>query len=191
MTIVGDVAQTGELAGAASWGSVLEPYLGQRFRQAELTVNYRTPAEIMELAARVLAEIDPALRPPRSVRATGEPPWRTPVPRAELVPAVVQACVQQAAAVGAGRLGVIVPERELLRVGAAVAAVLPDTAVGADAELECQVVVLTVRQAKGLEFDSVIVVDPDTITADSVRGRSDLYVALTRASRRLGLVEPV
>jgi DNA helicase IV len=190
MTIVGDVAQTGELAGAASWDAALDPYLGRRWRQAELTVNYRTPAEIMELAAGVLTQIDPALRPPRSVRVSGEQPWRRRVPRVELIPAVVAAAVEQAAAVGAGRLGVIVPERELTGLGAAVTAALPETAVGADAELERRVVVLTVRQAKGLEFDSVIVVDPETITDDSIRGRSDLYVALTRATRRLGLVEP-
>jgi DNA helicase IV len=51
------------------------------------------------------------------------------------------------------------------------------------------VVVLTVRQAKGLEFDSVVVVDPDRIVAGSPRGRSDLYVALTRATQRLGIIE--
>ncbi len=190
MTIVGDVAQTGELAGAASWATALDPYLDGRWREAELTVNYRTPAEIMELAAGVLAEIDPKLRPPRSVRRSGEPPWRRQPARAELAATVVAAAVEQAAAVGDGRLGVIVPERELAQLGTAIAAALPDTAVGADAELERRAVVLTVRQAKGLEFDSVIVVDPETITSDSVRGRSDLYVALTRATRRLGLIEP-
>ena len=49
-------------------------------------------------------------------------------------------------------------------------------------------VVLTVRQAKGLEFDTVLVVDPGEIMAESPRGRNDLYVALTRATRRLGVV---
>ena len=53
---------------------------------------------------------------------------------------------------------------------------------------ECRVVVLTVAQAKGLEFDSVLVVDPDRIVAESPRGRSDLYVALTRATQRLGIL---
>ena len=49
---------------------------------------------------------------------------------------------------------------------------------------------LTVRQAKGLEFDTVLVVDPGLILAESPRGRSDLYVALTRATQRLGVVHP-
>jgi DNA helicase IV len=190
MTIVGDVAQTGDLAGAASWGAALEPYLADRWRHAELTVNYRTPAEIMDLAAKVLAEIDPSLTPPRSVRATGEQPWREQVTPQALGPTTVRATVAQVAAVGDGRVGVIVPEGELAELGGAVQDALPEAAVGADAELERRVVVLTVRQAKGLEFDSVIVVDPDRIVADSPHGRSDLYVALTRATRHLGLICP-
>ncbi len=190
LTIVGDVAQTGDLAGAASWAAVLEPYLADRWRLAELTVNYRTPAEIMELAAGVLAEIDPTLVPPRSVRSTGERPWRRAVAPDRLAPATVAAAVEAAHQVGDGRVGVIVPEPVLAELGAAVQDALPEAAVGADAELERRVVVLTVRQAKGLEFDAVLVVDPDRIVADSVRGRRDLYVALTRATRHLGLLCP-
>jgi DNA helicase IV len=49
-------------------------------------------------------------------------------------------------------------------------------------------VVLTTRQTKGLEFDSVLVVDPAGIVAESPRGYSDLYVALTRATQRLGIL---
>ena len=55
MTLVGDVAQTSTLAGATSWQEVLEPHLGGSWRLEELTVNYRTPAEIMAVAADVLA----------------------------------------------------------------------------------------------------------------------------------------
>jgi DNA helicase IV len=53
-------------------------------------------------------------------------------------------------------------------------------------------VVLGVRQAKGLEFDSVLIADPGAILAESPRGRNDLYVAMTRATQRLGIlyVEP-
>ncbi len=60
MTIVGDVAQTGDLAGLPSWDQALAPYVGDRWRLAGLTINYRTPAEIMDVAADVLAGIDPA-----------------------------------------------------------------------------------------------------------------------------------
>src|SRR3954466_15557107 len=75
MTLVGDVAQTGAAGGARAWGEGLVPYVEDRGRLGQLSVNYRTPAEIMAVAARVLAEIDPALSAPSSVRETGVPPW--------------------------------------------------------------------------------------------------------------------
>ena len=81
----------------------------------------------------------------------------------------------------------IVPAALLSSVGAAVAAAVPGSSVGNDLE-EAQVVVLGVTDAKGLEFDAVVVVDPAGILAESPRGASDLYVALTRATQRLGVV---
>ncbi|MEV4478435.1 HelD family protein [Micromonospora coxensis] len=190
MTIVGDVAQTGALAGTPSWADALEPYVAQRWRLEELTVSYRTPAEIMAVAADVLAGIDPALRPPRSVRATGVPPWDRAVAAGALADELVAATAHEAAGLADGRLGVIVPQGRADELAAAVVAALPEAAVGEQPELESRVVVLTVDQAKGLEFDSVLVVDPDGIVAESPRGRSDLYVALTRATQRLGILRP-
>ncbi|MEU5939913.1 ATP-binding domain-containing protein [Micromonospora sp. NPDC047548] len=188
MTIVGDVAQTGALTGTPSWADALEPYVAQRWRLEELTVSYRTPAEIMAVAAGVLAEIDPALRPPRSVRASGVPPWDRLADAARLAGELVAATTREAAGLDDGRLGVIVPAGRADELAAAVVAALPEVAVGEQPELESRVVVLTVGQAKGLEFDSVLVVDPDRIVAESPRGRSDLYVALTRATQRLGVL---
>ncbi|MDM4718224.1 AAA family ATPase [Micromonospora sp. WMMA1363] len=190
MTIVGDVAQTGALAGTASWADALEPYVAQRWRLAELTVSYRTPAEIMSVAAEVLAGIDPTLRPPRSVRATGVPPVDRAVPSRRLTAEVVDAAARAAAALTDGRLGIIVPAARVDELGAALTSALPEAAVGADPDLESRVVVLTVAQAKGLEFDSVLVVDPQGITGESARGRNDLYVALTRATQRLTVLRP-
>jgi DNA helicase IV len=66
--------------------------------------------------------------------------------------------------------------------------VVPDV-ISADAsDLDRPVVVLSVAQAKGLEFDAVLVADPQRIMADSPRGLNDLYVAITRATQRLGVV---
>lgn len=188
MTIVGDVAQTGALAGTGSWAEVLEPYVAQRWRLEELTISYRTPAEIMAVAAEVLAEIDPHLRPPRSVRGTGVPPWDRRVPADRLATELVDAVTVEAAALTDGRLGVIVPAGRVDELGGAVCAALPEAALGEHPELESRVVVLTVGQAKGLEFDSVLVADPERIVAESPRGRNDLYVALTRATQRLGVL---
>jgi len=67
----------------------------------------------------------------------------------------------------------------------------PDGAADRDGpDLDEQVVVLTVSQAKGLEFDSVLIADPAQILGESPRGLSDLYVAMTRATQRLGVVHP-
>ncbi|RQW85384.1 HelD family protein [Micromonospora globispora] len=188
MTIVGDVAQTGALAGTPSWQEALEPYVAGRWRLEELTVSYRTPAEIMAVAADVLAEIDADLRPPRSVRESGVPPWDRTVGADRLATELVAATTREAAVLDDGRLGVIVPAGQVDELGAAVTAALPEAAVGEQPELENRVVVLTVSQAKGLEFDTVLVVDPDRIVAESPRGHSDLYVALTRATQRLGIL---
>ncbi|MEE6258939.1 HelD family protein [Plantactinospora sonchi] len=188
MTLVGDVAQTGALSGALSWDRVLEPYVGDRWRLEELTVSYRTPAEIMAVAAKVLAEIDPTLTPPRAVRGTGEQPWDERVPRAGLADRLDAAIRAEVGQLGDGRLGVIVPAGLVDELAPVARAAEPEVALGDDPELRSRVVMLTVAQAKGLEFDSVVVVDPELIVAESPRGRSDLYVALTRATQRLGVL---
>nr|WP_236668034.1 ATP-binding domain-containing protein [Nonomuraea sp. K271] len=188
MTIVGDIAQTGSAAGARSWAEVLDPYVAGRWRQERLSVNYRTPVELMALAARVLATVDPALEAPASVRELGAQPWSAPLTAlAELVQAEVGE---------GGKVAVVVPDRLLGPLGDEVSAAVAGTVVvtpgagrakGAEA-LDAPVAVMGVTDAKGLEFDSVIVAEPDLIAAQSPRGPSDLYVALTRATQRLGVV---
>ena len=75
MTLVGDLAQAGTDTGVRSWAELLDRYAPGRWRTAELTVNYRTPAEIMAVAGDVLTAIDPAAAPPVSARSTGVIPW--------------------------------------------------------------------------------------------------------------------
>ncbi|MDA0638756.1 ATP-binding domain-containing protein [Nonomuraea sp. MCN248] len=184
MTIVGDIAQTGSAAGARSWAEVLDPYVAGRWRQERLTVNYRTPVELMEVAARVLATIDPGLEPPRSVRDSGASPWAAPM--AEL-PRIV---AEEVAA--GGKVAVVAPDALLTSLGETLegaVVVAPGAGRGRGAEaLDAPVAVLGVTDAKGLEFDAVVVVEPELICAQSPRGVSDLYVALTRATQRLGVV---
>ncbi|NUT98114.1 MAG: AAA family ATPase [Saccharothrix sp.] len=178
MTVVGDIAQTGDIAGASSWSEVLSPYVMDRWKLTELTVNYRTPSEIMAVAADVLASVDPDLVPPTSVRDSGHEPWSLKVASAaSALPGLVE---QEVGVIGDGKLAVIVPAAQVDELRA----VVP----GASDDLDAQVVVLGVVDAKGLEFDSVLVVDPAGILAESPRGASDLYVALTRATQRLGVV---
>ena len=188
LTIVGDVAQTGDLAGSTSWHDALDAYLPDRWLLFPLTVNYRTPAEVMVIAADVLAEIDPTAQPPRSVRESGHPPWQLQAEPGELAAAVAQATVGLSEQAGDGKLAVIVPDDLAAELGPVVAAAVPGTAIGADPDLTSPVVVLTVQQAKGLEFDCVLIVEPGRLLAASPRGLNDLYVALTRATQQVGVV---
>ncbi|MCP2324475.1 DNA helicase IV [Hamadaea flava] len=190
MTVVGDVAQTGVIGGATSWQDVLGAYVADRWRLTELTVNYRTPSEIMALASGVLAAIDPAMPVPRSVRDSGEQPWLATVDPDTLIAELTRAVATEAKLVDGGRVGVLVPATRLPAWGGAIAEAVPGAAVGDESDLDSDVVVLSVRQAKGLEFDTVIVADPAGLVAESVRGLSDLYVALTRSTNRLGVLSP-
>ncbi len=182
MTVVGDVAQTGSLAGASSWAEVLTPHLGTQWRLEELTVNYRTPAEIMDVAAEVLAAGGATATAGRSVRSTGVRPWGLRVPEAGLPAAVAEAAAEFDKE--EGTLAVLVPHGRLDAVTAAVRERLP----GMSDDLTDGPVVLPPEAAKGLEFDSVLVVDPVGIVEEGVRGHNDLYVVLTRATQRLGVV---
>ena len=73
MTLVGDTAQTSSPAGVDDWTAALDPFVGERFRLHELTVNYRTPKEIADYAAEILAHIDPQAVVPQAIRASGVP----------------------------------------------------------------------------------------------------------------------
>ncbi|WP_425428233.1 HelD family protein [Actinokineospora auranticolor] len=176
MTVVGDLAQTGTAAGTSSWARVLAPHVDDRWRLAELTVNYRTPAEIMAVAAEVLAARHPDLSPPRSVRAAGERPWRV---RAD---DLAGALAEEVAAHTDGTLAIITPEAHLAPLSTALSLRTPP-------DLTEAVVLITPGQAKGLEFDAALLVDPARVL-DTPLGHNDLYVALTRATRRLGVVHP-
>jgi DNA helicase IV len=188
MTVVGDMAQGSGLSGGASWQEVLGPHLDDRWRLERLTINYRTPAEIADVAGDVLAAIDPELVPPRPVRETGLVPWSLRAPAGDLSAVLGPLAAREAGRIGAGRLAVIVPGSRLAELTAAVAEVVPDVISADDPDLDRPVVVLSVTQAKGLEFDAVLVADPLRIMADSPRGLNDLYVAITRATQQLGVV---
>ncbi|WP_454318812.1 HelD family protein [Streptomyces phaeoluteigriseus] len=174
MTLVGDPAQTAEAAGVGSWSGILDPYVGDRWEHTRLGVNYRTPAEIMDVAAAVVRAEHPGFVPPSSVRSTGVRPWVRAVD--DLPGAVAEAVDELTPA--EGRLAVIAPRDLHRRLAARLDGVTADT----DPDLTHQVVLLDPRQSKGLEFDSVLVVEP------SRYGTSDLYVALTRATQHLGVL---
>jgi DNA helicase IV len=189
MTVVGDIAQaTGPFA-PAGWDDVTRHLPHRRPpRVVELTINYRTPAEIMEVAGRVLAEAAPDLRQPRSVRSTETPPIRVPVDPADLPARAAQVAAAERERVPGGTVAVITPPslRDALADGLAGQGVEfgdPDRH-----GLEAAITLVPVSVVKGLEFDSVVVVEPSRIVAESPQGLRALYVALTRATKRLTLV---
>ena len=219
LTVVGDVAQTGNAAGATSWAEMLDPYLKGRWREERLTVNYRTPAEIMTVAADVLADVAPAEQPPESVREEGASPRAIRAGSAgafrhgeltgadgqpgegygerygdgEFAPAsfgttvarVVDEELAGLTAAEEGRLAVIAPAARLAELASAIPSAVPGDRAEA---LESPVALLTIAQAKGLEFDRVVLADPAGIIAQSPKGGHDLYVAITRATHRLTVV---
>ena len=181
LTVVGDIAQRGSAAGARSWAQMLDPYVKGRWREEPLTVNYRTPAEIMAVAADVLAAVAPGERPPESVREEGVAPRALSglAPIASVVDAERDEMGED------GRLAVIAPTARMAELGR----LLPDAVPGDRAEvLDAPVALLTVGQSKGLEFDRVVLADPAGILAQSPAGGHDLYVAITRATHRLTVV---
>jgi DNA helicase IV len=184
-TIVGDIAQAASSAAAASWREALKPLLdgspeGDRWRLEELTVNYRTPSQIAEAAERMALAYDLPITPSKAVRASEWP--------IEIVADVTDAVRRDLALESPGTLAVIVPEDRI----DALYRTLSDefgNAVGLGAVgLTRDVAVITPQEAKGLEFDGVIVVDPMAVLNGSERGAGALYVAMTRATQRLYLV---
>lgn len=155
MTLVGDVAQNGSPAGVDSWEEALEPFVGKRLRHRRLTVNYRTPQEIMRVADRLLKQIDPHAQPPEAIRSSGIP--------------VRELTAQER------------PEEQAVRVADDLRRRDPDRSVAIVRAGDS-------ARIKGLEFDHVVVVEPDEIVAASPMGLQDLYVAVTRATQSLTLI---
>jgi DNA helicase IV len=189
MTVVGDVAQASAPWAVRSWRTALDPVALDRWQVAELTVNYRTPSEVMDVAADVLAAVDPSAESPSSVRDAGERPLAHQVREGEdLATRVAVVAGTARASVGDGKLAVITPERCYDAVVAAMQARFgADVGTGA-AGLDAPIAVLEVTEAKGLEFDAVVLAEPAEWVAAGDRGLRDLYVALTRATQRLDVV---
>ena len=188
MTVVGDLAQTNAASGADSWAQVLAPLVQDRWRRATLTVSYRTPAQIMDVAADILAHTGLEVAVPRSVRQGDWPPTAARVEEADLPERIVKDVRRLVGDVRGGRVAVIcVPAR----VGALTACLRSefgdDVGTGTTA-LDRPVAVLGVQETKGLEFDAVLVVEPAEIVDAGPRGINDLYVAVTRPTQQLHVV---
>ncbi len=192
MTIVGDLGQASRAGAISSWEHALAQLPVRREpRILELSINYRTPAEVMDLAAAVLAETDPGLTPPRSVRQGSGPPTFEAVRDAEdLTDVVLEHVTDLMVELGEAKVAVLAPARlvEPIRARLLARGGLDVSAARSTDPLEASIVVFTPVEAKGLEFDGVVLVEPDELVGGRTSGLRGLYVALTRATRRLTIV---
>lgn len=189
MTVVGDVDQVAAPWGTRRWAETLEAVAPERWLMRELTVNYRTPSEIMAVAADVLAAADPTAVPPSSVRDAGTPPRAHRVAvDADLTSTVVSVTADAREAVGDGRVAVLTTAADFADVRAALDERFPAEVGVGSTGLDSAVAVLEIGDAKGLEFDAVVLVEPSGWLEVGERGLRDLYVALTRATQRLDVV---
>jgi hypothetical protein len=192
-TIVGDLGQGSGPHAPARWEEIAG-YLGTRDepRIVELTVNYRTPVEVMDLAARVLAVAAPSLSAPRSVRSSGLPPRFTRASPAERLETLSKVVASEAESLSEGKLAVIVPD-ELAEAVAGELGVPHSSgeSLGSSAArrfLDAPVAVLTLDGARGLEFDTVLILEPAAMVRAHSHGLRALYMAMTRTTRVLHIV---
>ncbi|MFG2007787.1 HelD family protein [Micromonospora sp. NPDC048868] len=179
-TVVGDPAQTAWTGEPEELNRARDQALGRRKRHHfTLTTNYRNSAEIFAVAAAEIRRLHPDLPLPRAVRSTGVDPVALSVPPAELEAAVVAAAGALLADVE-GTVGVIMPVPRRDEVAGWLGGL------GAP-----RLQVVTSLEAKGMEYDGVVLVAPGEIRADPGSGVRTLYVALSRATQRLTTVDPI
>lgn len=193
MTVLGDLAQATAPGAMESWDEAARHLCGdpQGAVVRELTVGYRVPAAILDVANELLPEAAPTVTPARSIRPGGEPPRHFAFSdTAGMVTAVREAVAHTTDQQGRSSIAVIAPASHherllaevdgLVRFGSGSAVSLPGTEA---------IALVDPDQAKGLEFDAVVVVDPPTIRS-APNGLRQLYVAMTRAVQTLAMVEP-
>ncbi|KIC64693.1 HelD family protein [Pseudarthrobacter phenanthrenivorans] len=187
-TIVGDIAQTSSVAGANSWQGALGPMFGDRWQLEELTVNYRTPSQIAEAAVRMANAAGLVVSAPKAVREGRWAPIIDEVADGGIVDRLVEVLPEELEALDGGLLAVIA-DGDLLPAATAALRGVYGCRIGTGAgSYEQDIVVISPREAKGLEFDGVVVLEPSVMLNHEHGKVGDLYVAMTRATQRLRLI---
>ncbi len=182
MTVLGDLAQATAPAAKESWesaiGNIGGPPTAQR---SDLVLCYRVPSSIMDMANGLLAEAAPGVTPCRSVRPGGRPPALVRAAEPGDGAALAAAVADAVAALTGGHASVAVIAPAPLRPAV-------DAALSAAGSPGRAVTVRDPHEAKGLEFDAVVVTEPALVAGGTPRGLRLLYVALTRAVQQLVVV---
>ena len=200
-TIVGDVAQTSALGGTRAWRHTMDRLFGEdNWDLNELTINYRNPQEVSDLASRFARSEGLYISTVNAVRTMPDSVERLTVPtEAELHAAVARQVVALAdrfvSSDGTGRVAVIVPQTRLADFRGTVRTALQEAfseqefaRLDAQSAWDEQVCVCTTQDVKGLEYDAVMVVQPAAIDQEApscLTAAADLYVAMTRPTQRL------
>jgi DNA helicase IV len=190
-TIVGDAAQSSWPVPEESAAARVSAIEGKELHEFHLSTNYRNSAEIYEYAAAYAERVGLDADLPTAVRSTGVSPRK--VPAGGDLATTVREQLSEIAGQVAGTVALVVPLSRRREVAGWLASwpELADDAPHATtpaAAGDDRIVVLTGIDTKGLEFDGIVVVDPDAIEAESPTGRATLYVVLTRATQLLTLV---
>lgn len=187
-TIVGDIAQASSASASKSWSQALEPFVEDRFRLEELTVNYRTPKQIAKSATRMARAAGLSVSAPEAVRKGDWPPIITRASEGELMATLREALPVEVELAEGGMVAIIAPQ-QLLRETRTVAAELFGARVGTGSgALDQDIVVTSTSDAKGLEYDIVIILEPAAIVEESGGSVGSLYVAMTRPTQRLRIL---
>lgn len=185
-TVVGDMAQASSAANNRSWADVLEPFVGERFVLNELTVNYRTPETIISLATGVARATGLTIATPQALRTGEHDPAVASVPSDQLRDAVLEGIAVDAATTPGGLIGVITSAARYPEIRNLLTQTMPERLwAGGTLRGQRDVALVTAHQAKGLEYDAVILVEPQQMIDDADGAIGDLYVAMTRATQTL------
>ena len=189
VTAVGDIGQATGPWAPANWDEVTAHLPSNRpARTVGLSVSYRTPAEVIEVAGRLLAEAAPGLTPPTPVRRTGVPPRFEEVSSRVLAQAVAELTSELVTEVSPGTTAVLAPASAVAELAAALNATGVSSTDPRRDGLGAPLSLLPVDLANGLEFDAVVVVEPSAVVEESAQGLRALYMALTRPTKRLAVV---
>ena len=186
LTVLGDLAQSTTPAGQEDWDTALGFLSRGSGTVAQLTIGYRVPAPVLDVANRLLPHTGVHTTASTSVRVDGVPPAVLLVDTARLADAVAEEVRHTKHR--HPNTGIVAPERLFDEIADALRAVGLRAAHQVQALEPGDVPMFTPEAVKGLEFDGVVIVNPHEIFGGTARGARLLYVALTRAVQTVRLV---
>lgn len=188
-TIVGDLAQASGSDAGSDWSAVLRPFAGDTLRLSELTVNYRTPARITDAAAKVATRAGRPVTTPEALRQGDFDPEllrTTTQHRQHLILEMVELQLDR---LDGGLIGIIAPVGVHDTIYTALRETFPGRVwTGIGRRRDRDLVLVSPQQAKGLEYDAVIIIEPQQIVDMANGAVGDLYVGMTRATQTLTMI---